>query len=68
VSGGDLELPPLRPQGPKETVAVSQTFNELVSNLRLLEGQGRRARRTLVEDAVLAEPLPGAPLGGAADY
>jgi diguanylate cyclase (GGDEF)-like protein len=59
VSDGDLELPPLRPQGPKETVAVSRTFNELVSNLRLLEAKARALAEASFDDAVLAEPLPG---------
>jgi diguanylate cyclase (GGDEF)-like protein len=59
VSGGDLELAPLRPQGPKETVAVSRTFNELVSNLRLLEAKARALAECAFEDSVLAEPLPG---------
>jgi diguanylate cyclase (GGDEF)-like protein len=59
VSDGDPELAPLRPQGPKETVAVSETFNELVSNLRLLEGKTRALAECSLEDPVLAEPLPG---------
>jgi diguanylate cyclase (GGDEF)-like protein len=59
VSGGELELAPLRPQGPKETVAVSRTFNELISNLRLLEAKARALAECSFDDAVLAEPLPG---------
>jgi len=59
VSAGDLELAPLRPQGPKETVAVSRTFNELVSNLRLLEAKARALAECSFDDEVLAEPLPG---------
>lgn len=59
VSGGELELPPLDPRGPKETVAVTQTFNELVSNLRLLEAKARALAECSFDDEVLAEPLPG---------
>jgi diguanylate cyclase (GGDEF)-like protein len=59
VSDGDLELAPLRPQGPKEIVAVSRTFNELVSNLRLLEAKARALAECSFDDAVLAERLPG---------
>jgi len=59
VSSGDLELPPLPGRGPKETVVVSETFNDLVSNLRLLEAKTRALAECSFEDPVLAEPLPG---------
>ncbi len=59
VSSGDLELPPLPGRGPKETVVVSETFNDLVSNLRLLENKTRALAECSFEDPVLAEPLPG---------
>ncbi len=59
VSSGDLELPPLPGRGPKETVVVSETFNDLVSNLRLLEAKTRALAECSFEDPILAEPLPG---------
>ncbi len=59
VSSGDLELPPLPGRGPKETVVVSETFNDLVSNLRLLEAKTRALAECSFEDPVLAQPLPG---------
>ena len=59
VSEGHLELPPLPGRGPKETVVVSETFNDLMSNLRLLEAKTRALAECSFEDPVLAEPLPG---------
>ncbi|HWJ51207.1 MAG TPA: EAL domain-containing protein, partial [Solirubrobacteraceae bacterium] len=59
VSGGDLELPLLPASGPKETAVVSQTFNDLVCNLRLMEQKARALAECSFEDPVLAEPLPG---------
>ena len=59
VSSGDLELPSLPARGPKETVVVSETFNDLVSNLRLLEAKTRALAECSFDDPVLAEPLPG---------
>ncbi|MGO9956903.1 MAG: putative bifunctional diguanylate cyclase/phosphodiesterase [Solirubrobacteraceae bacterium] len=59
VSAGDLELPLLPASGPKETVVVSQTFNDLVCNLRLMEAKARALAECSFEDPVLAEPLPG---------
>jgi diguanylate cyclase (GGDEF)-like protein len=59
VSGGDLELPCLPASGPKETAVVSQTFNDLVGNLRLMEQKTRALAECCFEDPVLAEPLPG---------
>ncbi len=59
VSGGDLEVSPLPERGPNETVVVSETFNDLVSNLRLLEAKTRALAECSFDDPVLAEPLPG---------
>ena len=59
VSSGDLELPLLPASGPKETAVVSQTFNDLVCNLRLMEQKARALAECSFEDPVLAEPLPG---------
>ncbi|MGO9902776.1 MAG: putative bifunctional diguanylate cyclase/phosphodiesterase [Solirubrobacteraceae bacterium] len=59
VSGGDLELPSLPASGPKETVVVSETFNDLVCNLRLMEAKTRALAKCSFEDPVLTEPLPG---------
>jgi diguanylate cyclase (GGDEF)-like protein len=59
ASGGDLELPSLPASGPKETVVVSETFNDLVCNLRLMEAKTRALAECSFEDPVLAEPLPG---------
>ena len=59
VSNGDLELPPLRARGPKETVVASEAFNDLVSNLRLLEAKTRLLAECSFDDPILSEPLPG---------
>ncbi len=59
VSGGDLELPALPATGPMETEVVSRAFNELVSNLRLLEAKARALAECAFADPVLAQPLPG---------
>ena len=59
VSSGDLELPALRARGPKETVVASAAFNDLVSNLRLLEAKTRMLAKCSFDDPILAEPLPG---------
>ncbi len=59
VSGGDLELPSLPASGPKETAVVSEAFNDLVGNLRLMEEKTRALAECSFEDPVLAEPLPG---------
>ncbi len=59
VSTGHLELAALEPRGPKETIVASRAFNELVSNLRLLEAKARKLAECRFDDPVLAEPLPG---------
>jgi diguanylate cyclase (GGDEF)-like protein len=59
VSSGDLELPLLPASGPKETAVVSETFNDLVGNLRLMEQKARALAECSFEDPVLAQPLPG---------
>ncbi len=59
ISAGNLELPPLTPSGPKQTVVASEAFNDVVANLRLLEAKARALAACAFEDPVLAEELPG---------
>ena len=59
VRSGDLEaLVPTR-RGPKETTVVSEAFNDLVNNLRLMEAQTRALSECAFDDPVLSEQLPG---------
>jgi len=59
VGGGDLEALVPTGRGPKETVVVSEAFNDLVNNLRLMEAQTRALSEQAFDDPVLSEPLPG---------
>ena len=59
VSGGDLEALVPTGRGPKETVVVSEAFNDLTNNLRLMEAQTRALSECAFDDPVLSEPLPG---------
>ena len=59
ASGGDLEALVRTTRGPKETVVVSEAFNDLVNNLRLMEAQTRALSECAFDDPVLSEPLPG---------
>jgi diguanylate cyclase (GGDEF)-like protein len=59
ISAGNLELPPLPPSGPKETVVASHAFNDVVANLRLLEAKVRTLAACTFDDPILAEALPG---------
>jgi diguanylate cyclase (GGDEF)-like protein len=59
VSNGDLELEPLQERGPKETVIATRAFNDLVSNLRLLEAKMRLLADCAFSHPMLAKRLPG---------
>jgi diguanylate cyclase (GGDEF)-like protein len=59
ISNGDLELPPLQERGPKETVIATRAFNDLVSNLRLLEAKMRLLAECAFSDPLLGKRLPG---------
>ncbi len=59
VSDGDLAALVPTARGPKETVVVSEAFNDLVNNLRLMEAQTRALSECAFDDPVLSEPLPG---------
>jgi diguanylate cyclase (GGDEF)-like protein len=59
VSNGALELPPLQERGPIETVVATRAFNDLVSNLRLLEEKMRLLAACSFDDPTLSKQLPG---------
>jgi methyl-accepting chemotaxis protein len=46
-------------RGPSETAQVAAAFNDLVANLRLLEGKSRALASGELDDPVMAIPLPG---------
>jgi diguanylate cyclase (GGDEF)-like protein len=60
VGDGDLELAPLQERGPRETVVATRAFNDLVSNLRLLEAKTRLLAECAFTDPLLSKRLPGA--------
>jgi len=66
VGGGDLTSEPLPPDGPVEIAEASAAFNDVVANLRLLEGKVEALASYDLADPRLVQPLPGA-LGEALD-
>jgi diguanylate cyclase (GGDEF)-like protein len=62
VGTGHLAVEPAPARGPRETKLVGEAFNNLVSNLVLLESKARALASCDFDDPVLAEQLPG-PLG-----
>jgi diguanylate cyclase (GGDEF)-like protein len=59
VSAGRLDVRPARSGGPKETVVIAEAFDDLVSNLRLLESKSQALASCDFTNPVLSEPLPG---------
>ena len=59
VGAGQLAVEPASVHGPRETTVVGEAFNDLVANLRLLEGKSRALAAGDFDDPVLAMPLPG---------
>ncbi len=59
VSMGRLDVDVLPLQGPRETAVVQEAFNDLVSNLKLLEAKSRALADYDLDNPILAEPLPG---------
>jgi diguanylate cyclase (GGDEF)-like protein len=60
VTDGDLSLAPTRRRrGPRELREVSSTFDELVDNLRLVEGQVAALAAGELDGDVVDEPVPG---------
>ncbi len=64
VGRGQLSIEPLPVGGPAEIAAASAAFNDVVDNLRLLEGKVQALARCDFEDPRLGQQLPG-PLGEA---
>jgi diguanylate cyclase (GGDEF)-like protein len=62
VSGGRLDVPPLRTRGPRDIAVTSRAVNDLVDNLRLLEAKTYALADLDFDAEALAQPLPG-PLG-----
>jgi diguanylate cyclase (GGDEF)-like protein len=61
ISAGELRGSPA-PSGPREVAAVSQAFDEVVENLRLLQDQAAALATGDTDNPVLATRVPG-PLG-----
>ncbi len=59
VSGGRLDVEFLPTAGPKETGVVAAAFDELVSNLRLLEAKSQALSSCDFDNPALNKPLPG---------
>ncbi len=59
VGAGQLSVEPASVRGPRETMLVGEAFNDLVANLRLLEGKSRALAAGDFDDPLLAVPLPG---------
>ncbi|WP_426572130.1 diguanylate cyclase domain-containing protein [Aquihabitans sp. McL0605] len=59
VGSGDLSLEPLPTNGPAEIGEASAAFNDVVVNLRLLEGKVDALANGNLEDPWLDVPLPG---------
>jgi diguanylate cyclase (GGDEF)-like protein len=66
VNMGGLKLAPLEVRGPREIKKVTRAFNDLVSNLRLLEAKSLALAELDLDNPALAEPLQGQ-LGAAID-
>jgi diguanylate cyclase (GGDEF)-like protein/PAS domain S-box-containing protein len=62
VATGDLAVEPYGPGGRDELSVLGATFDDMVSTLRLVEGQMAALARGEVADPVLRDVLPG-PLG-----
>jgi diguanylate cyclase (GGDEF)-like protein len=59
VSGGDLDVPALPIRGPRDLAVTARAFNDLVSNLRLLDAKARALAELDFDAEALAQPLPG---------
>ena len=59
VGSGDLLIQPLPTTGPAEIGEATAAFNDVVVNLRLLEGKVDALANGDLDDARLALPLPG---------
>ncbi len=59
VAAGKLRNEPLEEKGPAEVVLVTQAFNDLVSNLEILDQQVVALAEGNFEAAALRESLPG---------
>ena len=66
VTHGLLDLPEVAVRGPREIRLVTRAFNELVSNLRLLEAKSLALADLDLASPALSTPLPGR-LGAAID-
>jgi diguanylate cyclase (GGDEF)-like protein len=66
ITDGRLDVHEVSPRGPREIRVVIRAFNELVSNLRLLEAKSLALAGLDLSSPALAAPLPGR-LGGAID-
>jgi nitrogen fixation/metabolism regulation signal transduction histidine kinase len=59
VSAGRLDVDLSWTAGPKEAAVVASAFDDLVSNLRLLESKSRALSSCDFTNPVLSQPLPG---------
>ena len=59
IGSGHLDHDPVEMQGPPEIVRASQSMNDVVDNLVLLEQKGHALARADFEDPSLQQQLPG---------
>lgn len=59
VSEGNLDVPACAVGGPHELQLVGAALDDLVANLRILDGQAHALAECSFDDPVLLQPLPG---------
>jgi diguanylate cyclase (GGDEF)-like protein len=59
VSGGNLDVDPLTYDGPADIAETMEAFDDLVANLRLLEGKAQALAACEFDSPILSESLPG---------
>jgi diguanylate cyclase (GGDEF)-like protein len=60
VADGDLDVPPVDIRGPYEIAIVAKVVNDLVANLRRVQGQAAALAKGEIDDSILLDPIPGA--------
>lgn len=59
VGSGNLDVEPLRDDGPAELKDAARSINDLVANLQLMDKKAQALAAFRLDDPVLFEPLPG---------
>jgi diguanylate cyclase (GGDEF)-like protein len=60
VASGDLDAPPAMLRGPREVAVVASVVNDLVANLKRVQGQASALARGEIDNAILVDQIPGA--------